>query len=155
DRADAELEPDREEQQDHAEIGQRADEPRVADRTGEMWADHEPCEQVAEHDREPEPPEHDGHDRGRAEHDRELGQAPWKLGRHASSAPAARPCAFLQRDAAPLPVTIPRSGLTREGTRESSPRPYPDPPGEPVRHGERYAAALVSVSSAARARAQA
>jgi hypothetical protein len=88
--ADAELEPDREHQEDHAELGQHADQRRVRDqRHRHVRADHEPREDVPEHDRQPRGLEHDGDDRRRAQDHEQLDQDVPAV--HVSAASAASP----------------------------------------------------------------
>ena len=75
--AEAELEPEREHQEDDAELGQRLDDAAVGDqRDGTCGPDDEPGEDVAEHDRLAQPLEDDGRDGGDAEDD---GQRPEEL----------------------------------------------------------------------------
>ena len=71
--SEAELEPEREHQQDHAELGERVH--RVAfgdERDRDVRPDDQPGEQVAEHDRLVQALEHDRRDCRHAQHDREV-----------------------------------------------------------------------------------
>ena len=86
---DAELEPDREEQEDHAELGQRLDEVNVGDRRRDVRPDQQPGEDVAEHDRQVQALEYEHGSRGGADDERELGED-GELCRHAGAL-AARP----------------------------------------------------------------
>ena len=73
--AQAELEPEREHQQDHAELGERLDDVRVGDeRDADVRADDQPGEDVAEHDRLTEALGDQAGRASRAEHDRERSQ---------------------------------------------------------------------------------
>ena len=66
--AQAELEPQREHEQDDAQLGERLDDPDVGhQRDRDVRADDEPGDDVAEDHRLPEPLEHDGRDGGHTE----------------------------------------------------------------------------------------
>ena len=70
--AEAELEAEREHQQDHAELGQRLDNDAVRDeRDRHVRPDDQAGDDVSEDDRLAEPLEQDGGDRGDAEDDRQ------------------------------------------------------------------------------------
>ena len=72
-RAQVELEAEREHQQDDAELGQGADGLFVREeRDGRVRADDDPGEQVAEHHRQPQPLAGDRGERGRAQHERQV-----------------------------------------------------------------------------------
>ena len=73
--AQAELEPEREHQQDDAELGERLDDLRVGDeRDRDVRPDDQPGEHVAEHDRLAQALEQDGRDRRDAQHHRQGAQ---------------------------------------------------------------------------------
>ena len=79
--AEAELEPEPEHQEDHAELGERADDLRIRDqRDREVRADDEAREDVAEHDGLPQPLEDQGGHRGDAEDDRQGRQERLRIG---------------------------------------------------------------------------
>ncbi len=70
--AEAELEPEREHQEDHAQLGERLDDLPVGEqRDRHARTDDEPGQDVAEHHRLPEPLEQDRRDARRAQHDRQ------------------------------------------------------------------------------------
>ena len=72
-RAQAELEAEREHQQDDAELGEGADGLFVGEeRDGGVRADDDPGEQVTEDHRQPEPLAGDGGERRRAQHQRQV-----------------------------------------------------------------------------------
>jgi hypothetical protein len=73
--AQVELEPEREHEQDHAQLGERVHHVGVGDeRDRHVGADDEPGQHVAEHDRQPEALAGHRGEGGHAENDREVAQ---------------------------------------------------------------------------------